>query len=379
MPVAHLRALSAITICVAFAATFCGSRAFPQSASYSEAEFTGVDQFWRVVATLQRDVDPAPTAWDSLFATPGYAALATCERARPSLTMAFRAAFMPSRHRERDSLLARGGYLAAVIRHVSTLPAERGALAQFRSRLSSDGGRRALLRTASVRAQGVLPPGTTERFTPPRVAFVFYLPDGHADTDLVVIDMAHLVAQGDPVPTLAHEFIHTYRNRLYHQRRAHAAGATLDEGEEAVLTLLDRIENESIADQSDKAPFLDMDSAAFASASVDPETRASLVSYRAEFRMAAGYVRALDGILSLAADSAGAPQWVKRRVDSLAKMLPMGGTMAGRATGALMVRTIRSGLGPKPWPRRSAIPSASPSHTSVQPLQQAHPHCRPAP
>lgn len=311
-------------------------------------DFSGADAFWRIEEQLASDADPSTAEWDSLFATPGYAVLAIKERSRPAITAALRAAFMPSRRAERDSLLAlsddesrAASYVARVVRHVYLLPSRRTQLNAFRHLWEQDH----YLARAITRAQRFLPTGTTGHYPQPRVAFVFYLPDGHADVDLIVADVAHAMVQGDPVRFIAHEVIHTYRNRLEGDRVASEGESSGNTDIAPLGDLLDRIENESIADQSDKAPFLDVSDTVLAREEPDSVTRTMLATYRAQFRTAPERIRGINRVLERVADSADDPEWVKARLDSLARTLPIGGSMAGRAVGAYMVRAIRRELG----------------------------------
>lgn len=311
-------------------------------------DFSGADAFWRIEEQLTSDVDPSTAEWDSLFATPGYAVLAIKERSRPAITAAFRAAFMSSRRAERDSLLAlsedqsrAASYVARVVRHVYLLPSRRAQLIAFRHRWERDD----YLARAITRAQRFLPTGTTAHYHEPRVAFVFYLPDGHAGVDLIVADLAHAMVQGDPVRFIAHEVIHTYRNRLERNRVASNGGGSAEPDVAPLGDLLDRMENESIADQSDKAPFLDVSDAVLAHEEPDSVTRAMLAIYSAQFRTAPERIREINRVLESVADNADNPEWVKARLDSLARTLPIGGSMAGRAVGAYMIRAIRRELG----------------------------------
>src|SRR5262245_56850946 len=74
-------------------------------------DFSGIEAFWPVYEELVPDREPDSTAWSSLFATPGYAALEARERRRRSIETALRFALMPSRAAARDSVERAGGFV----------------------------------------------------------------------------------------------------------------------------------------------------------------------------------------------------------------------------------------------------------------------------
>jgi hypothetical protein len=117
------------------------------------ADFSGVSEFWRIADQLRSDREPSDSAWNRLFATPGYAALDARERRRASITLAMRAAFMPSQRGLHDSLLTANGWTARVIRHIASLPAQRPALDSFAATLREHD----VLAAAVARAATLLP------------------------------------------------------------------------------------------------------------------------------------------------------------------------------------------------------------------------------
>jgi hypothetical protein len=308
-----------------------------QRAARGRADFSGVDAFWRLVARLERDVDPDSAAWDSLFAMPGYATAAQAN-GRHFLVTTLRVAFMPSRRAERDSLLRTGrGEAARAVRHLVSLPGRRAQIDAFRARWEREN----YLSRALKRAQAFLPPGTTDRYPLPGVAFIHLVPDAYGDTALIVADLAHVMVKGDPARLLAHELTHAYRTHLYWKRVAREGRAPRSPGLAALDLLLGRLENESVADQNDKAPFLDVDDATLAREEPDSAARAYLAQYRAHFRSAADQFRTMNRVLEAFANSADTTSVMKARVDSLTRALPL----FGRPLGAYMARAIRKELG----------------------------------
>jgi hypothetical protein len=214
------------------------------------ADFSGIDQFWRIADRLIADEDVPGPAWDSLFATPGYAALEERERRRAALELGIRAALRPAEAAPRDSLRAAGGWAARVAQHVEALVARRHELDAFRAELEQ----RNVLAAALARTQALLPAGSIERYGTPRVVFVFFLPDGRGYPGLIVADLTHSAARGDLDGYLAHEAVHFYYAALARERRA--AGGEATPQQQAVHVLLTKLFEESVGDQFDKRPYL---------------------------------------------------------------------------------------------------------------------------
>jgi hypothetical protein len=313
----------------------------PQGSAREAADFSGVDAFWRVVAQLERDVEPEMAAWDSLFGTPGYTALAAQQYRPRYVENTLRTAFMPSRRGERDSVLrTRTGETTRAVRHLVSLPGRKAQLDAFRARWQ----REDYLRRAVERARAFLPPGTTERYAPARVAFIHFVPDAYAGETLVVADLAHAMVKGDPVRFLAHELTHAYRVHIYRERVAREGTASTTRALAAVYDLLERLENESVADQHDKAPFLDVDDSTLMREEPDSASRAYLTEYRAHFGRAPDDLRAMSRVLETVeplANNVDGMDRMKTRVDSLARALPV----FGRPLGAYVARAIRKELG----------------------------------
>src|SRR5688572_7274134 len=155
--------------------------------AHAQIDFAGVDQFWRIADLLQRDIEPDSTLWNALFATPGYAALEAREKRRGAITLGMRSAFKPSLRATRDSILATNPWTARVVRHMQSLPAQRARLDSLRTALI---GARFLDRAAE-QAATLLPAGVIQKYGTPKVAFVFFLPDGRGYPDLLVADLAN--------------------------------------------------------------------------------------------------------------------------------------------------------------------------------------------
>ena len=301
------------------------------SASGQQPDFSGVDRFWQIASLLQRDAEPPTAAWDSLFATPGYAALEARERRRAAIVLGMRAALRPSLATVRDSILATSSWTARVVRHVQTLPARKSALDARRGML--EGG--AFLPRASERAQTLLPAGTTARFGLPQVAFVFFLPDGRGYPDLLVADLANIANKTDPIGFFAHEATHFYFGRLARER----AVRPRTPGDSAVLRLLTKLFEESVGDQHDKAAHVTLTDEAFAAAPMDAGWRDYMRQYRAHYAEAESQVARVDETLARAAEAGDGV--VMAVADSLNRALPL----EGRPLGFYITWRIRTAAG----------------------------------
>ncbi|MEO5818010.1 MAG: DUF5700 domain-containing putative Zn-dependent protease [Gemmatimonadaceae bacterium] len=317
--------------------TVCVGVAFlaaPMLAPAQSADFSGVHAFWRIAEQLRRNEEPADAAWDSLFATPGYAALHARERRRPALVTAFRAAFMPSRTAERDSILSTNNWASRVIRHVQPLPARRAALDAFMAKVQ----RNDMVGRALVQAATLLPPGTVNKFGRPPVAFIFFLPDGRGYPGLIVADLERTRTKVDPVPFFAHETTHFYYARIARDKGLNDWLVT-DAGAAALRTLLTKLHEESIGDQFDKVDAIALTEVARAKKyGADSSWLSYLNDYRAEFDSAETRVRQLDAMLLAAAAS---PATLGAMSELLAKSLPL----EGRPLGMYLTRGIRRALG----------------------------------
>ena len=305
--------------------------AMPMLAAAQTADFSGVRAFWRIAEQLHRNEDPTEVVWDSLFATPGYAALDARERRRTALTTGFRAAFMPSRTAERDSILATNSWTARVIRHVQALPAQRAALDAFMSRLRRDD----IVGRAVTQAGTLLPAGTVKLYGRPPVAFIFFLPDGRGYPGLIVADLERTRTKADPVPFFAHEATHFYYAQLSRARRSVVA----DSGAAALRDLLTKLHEESLGDQFDKVDAIALDAKArVRKYGADSAWLQYLTEYRSEYDSATVRLRQLDAMLLAAAER---PSTLGPMSDSLSKSLPL----EGRPLGMFITRSIRRTLG----------------------------------
>jgi len=298
---------------------------------------SGIDAFWPIHASLSRGVEPEQSAWDRMFATPGYAALEARERRRAALQTAMRAAFDPSRITERDSLLRTSTFTSRAVRHLMGATAARDSMQRFVSALAGS----TVLDVARRRVADFVPPGLTDSVLPPPVALVLFLNDGRGYPAVIVADLLRLTRTGVDTAYFAHEFYHSYRRRFAVTYREHAPQ---DAGLEELLAY--PVE-EGAADQLDKRAFVDLSDTDFASYMRRPGALTYAPEYRANYARAAEWMSLVSRILERATARPDSASAIARRMrDSLPD--------SGRPLGAFMARTIDRQFGRANFIRASA-------------------------
>ena len=295
--------------------------------AHAQVDFTGVDQFWRIADLLQRDIEPDSAQWNELFATPGYAALEAREKRRAALTLGMRSVFKASFRATRDSILATNTWTARVVRHMQSLPAQRAKLDSLRTALT---GARFLDRAAE-QAATLLPAGAIQKYGTPKVAFLFFLPDGRGYPDLLVADLANIANKTNIIPFFAHEATHFYLARIARERQLRP----MSRGDSAVITMLNKLYEESMGDQHDKADYVHMSDAQFAGAPMDAAWRDYMTQYRTHYQTARQEIARMNDALNTAA--ARGDDVVKAVADSLNRSLPL----EGRPVGFYITEQIR--------------------------------------
>jgi hypothetical protein len=281
-------------------------------------DFSGVDEFWKIVDVLTRDVEPTEAQWHALLATPGYrlAEINIGTTMRQDLEVAF----MPSRRAEFDSLARLGNFRASRLEHLVRAASRRAQLDSLREFLS----RTSPVADALRLAQQFLPPGATSVGEPPPVVFAIFGSDAYAQERGIVVDLL-LVLQTPLIPMLAHEFHHAYLGR---QSRVPSIGE--DQTADAVLaTTLLRMRNEGLADLIDK-PYPLM--------SADPVRAAYVQRYNDEYARTPATLRIVDSLLAVAADDSTQFAAVGQRVRTLL-------WSGGHPNGAYVARTIYETFG----------------------------------
>jgi hypothetical protein len=249
----------------------------PNPSIASSVDFSGVERFLELTAILERDEEPAPEAWDALFATPGYAVLLEREFGRGFFEENFRLAFMPSRQEELARRLEeREGFWAQFLPHYvrarfarDTIRRELGSLREL-----------TFVAGAVEKAAALLP--SVEPGDYPPISFVIFGPDARGYSP-VVIDVLYLRDRGEYVTSfVAHEFHHYYRNRLLQLTQ-----------DREILWVINQVQAEGIADQINVGEWFH-DPVLFEEQAARPRNRAYLEWYERSPEV----IRKMDGLFS---------------------------------------------------------------------------------
>lgn len=261
-------------------------------------DFSGIDQFWKIVDILSRNIEPTEAQWRALLATPGYR-LAQVNLG-PGLRDDIDLTFKPSRRSEFERLTNGDDDHSLQLKHLALAGSRRSELMAYRDSLA----RTAPIADAIAVAARFLPPGATRNGAPPLVAFAFFRDDGYSLPQGIVVDLLYarvLSVGGMPVTkNLAHEFHHSYVNRAAKPLPPGSATAP-DAG---LRKALNDLRNEGLADQIDKPyPFT----------SPNPGLAGYVTRYNAEYARTPERLRQLDSLLSVAADDSTQMAAVSRR------------------------------------------------------------------
>jgi hypothetical protein len=244
-------------------------------------DFSGVDQFWKIADILSRDAEPTEAQWHALLATPGYRLART--NLGPVIRQDLEVTFRPSRRADFTRLSAGTDDRALRLKHLALALRERPALVALRDSLA----RGTPIADAVARAAKFLPPGATTHGNPPLVAFAIFTDDNYSLPRGVAVDL--LYARRTPlILILAHEFHHTYVNRL---AKPVPPGPAAPDA--TIRDALYDARNEGIADQIDKPqPFT----------SPNPAMAQYVARYNAEYSATPATLHQFDSLLTLIAD-----------------------------------------------------------------------------
>ncbi|MEZ4587314.1 MAG: DUF5700 domain-containing putative Zn-dependent protease [Gemmatimonadales bacterium] len=293
-------------------------------------EVSGLERYWRVQAALARGVEPGPAAWDSLFETPGYAALEARERRRSVLEQAIRLAAMPALRDSAAAVMAKPGFLGSSVAHLLAANQDRERLIDgtpdFVSALQAE------YRAGAGRAAALLGDSLVRSVPPPPIALILFAPDGRGYPQLIIGDLRNLLGREGREGFLAHELFHFYRRRIGRPRvgEAGADGPWLD--------AIGNVEEEGIADQLDKAEIPGLGVEALRARFPDSLNFDFYRRYRELVLDGASWVRFADSALAAMPAGDSARRAAGRR---FASALPI----SGRPLGAYMASVIRGRSG----------------------------------
>lgn len=264
-------------------------------------DFSGVDRFWSVARLLTHDSEPSAAQWLALLSTPGYR-LAR-RNLGPGLQDGIDLALRPSRRAEFLRATAPHDERGLALEHLALAWARRTELEAYRDSLA----RGTPISDAVALAGRFLPPGWTRNGAPPLVTFALFKDDGYSFPEGIVVDLlyARILARGGTplTTTLAHEFHHSYVNRM---ARPAPPGPRPPDAD--LRDALYSLRNEGLADLIDKPyPF----------ASPDSGLSAYSARYNAEYARTPAVLRQFDALLTTIAPGPGATPEVSMRAAML--------------------------------------------------------------
>lgn len=277
-------------------------------------DWSSVDEFWRMVDTLSRGIDPQRSQWRALMATPGYRIAMI---SHPEIQRLIDITFRPSRRAERDSILRRHTEDSATIAHLMDVGAARAELVRFRAQLEPH-----VLDTIAAAVKNAarfLPPGGADHVTP-LVTITFFAEDGYSQQPGIVLDLYHVRDNG-LTDFLSHEFHHAFASRFDRVRAPAGAYARLYQP-------LRALRSEGIADMIDKPHPL----------TGPPSMQWYVTAYNTAYDATPARLKTLDSLLvAAAADSSVA----NSAADKARTLLPYN----SHPNGAYMARTILETFG----------------------------------
>jgi len=201
-------------------------------------DFTGVDQFWKIVNTLEVNKDPSSSEWNRLFNTPGYNVLTNGEFNRDFFKKYFSLVFMPSQKNELNKALKQRKNIHHLQHYIKVRDNKHLINEQLKKLKRQRFNKNAVNRTLEF-----LPQRSVNQYPP--VSFLIFESNGRGSSPIVV-DIAASI-EWDFMSFLSHEFHHWYRNRqlkYYYRKIKH------DDAD--IVNTLASIEAEGIADMVDK-------------------------------------------------------------------------------------------------------------------------------
>jgi Putative zinc dependent peptidase (DUF5700) len=201
-------------------------------------EFSGVDQFWEIVNTLEANREPSKSEWNKLFNTPGYKVLLNGEFKREFFEHNFSLVFKPSQKKKLEQAIKSRKNLHHLTHYIKIRDNKAKVKDQFKNLKRKDFNRLAIQRTLEY-----LPQKKVSIYPP--VSFLIFESNGRGSSPIVV-DLAASI-EWDFISFLSHEFHHWYRSRNLQIKQHQIKSEDRD-----LVNALSMIEAEGIADMVDK-------------------------------------------------------------------------------------------------------------------------------
>lgn len=204
----------------------------------SNFEFSGIQQFWEIVKSLELNREPSTSEWNKLFKTPGYQILTSGEFTEEFFKKNFRLVFNPNFKKELEAELKSGRNIYHLNHYIKVRENKDKIRDQQKKLHSNRYNINALKRTLEY-----LPQNRVSDYPP--VSFVIFESNGRGSSPIVV-DLAASI-EWDFMGFLSHEYHHWYRNRQIQINLN-----LVSDDDSNIIQALSLIEAEGIADMVDK-------------------------------------------------------------------------------------------------------------------------------
>lgn len=201
-------------------------------------EFSGIEQFWNIVNSLESNREPSNSDWEKLFNTPGYKILTNGEFTKEFFKNSFRLVFMPKEKSNLDKALHERKNMTH-LNHYIKIKENKELIREQQKKLQRNREHRSALK----KTLEFLPQRRVSNEAP--VSFVIFENNGRGSSPIVV-DLAATL-EWDFESFLAHEYHHWYRNR-----QLQIDLRKVSPQETNLINALSLIEAEGIADMVDK-------------------------------------------------------------------------------------------------------------------------------
>lgn len=206
--------------------------------SNNNFDFSGMDQFWKIVKTLESNREPSKSDWNQLFSTPGYKILTSGEFNKQFFIDNFRLVFKPSNRKKLEESLKNKKYLHHLNHYIKVRDNKNLIKDQQKLLTRNNYNNIAIDRTIEF-----LPQNNVYEYPP--VSFLIFESNGRGSSPIIV-DVAASI-EWDFISFLSHEFHHWYRNRQLQFSYTDIAFEDQD-----IIKVFSMIEAEGIADMVDK-------------------------------------------------------------------------------------------------------------------------------
>ncbi len=317
---------------IVFSASLLLLACTPEPVVNPNFDFSSMDRFWEVVKILEADLYPLPDVWDSLFATPGYAALTESEFSQEFFKEHFQTAFMPSKALMLEQKLKEG--TDHYLRHYNRVKYMKNVIKAQQEWLTAA----PMMREAQRAVRQYLPARLLRNYPQPPIAFLIFANDTRGYSPLIV-DMLYSLDQEEYLSLrIGHEAHHYYRNKLLTFNQGWVQPRDRD-----VIWVLNQIQAEGLADRVDRRVLY------FQKGYLENMPEAQY--FKALVARAPAALDSLNILLSLMADRRGNYADLGRR---MRKALPMD----GHAVGYYMTSIILSRFGNQQMVERIGNPFA---------------------